>query len=89
MAEDRKNAQGEWVPVHRRLDPRTLIFDHKTDQQVMWIDGILPLPVGATIHLTHSTVDAVVVAIRLLPGSDQTAVTLCLHVAVPSHYWQD
>lgn len=61
------------TPVPRfPLGAETLIWDVTTEEPLIWIDGILPLPVGAVIRVTdvggrHGTWDAVVQAVGTLP----------------------
>jgi hypothetical protein len=69
------------------LDGRTLIMDAVTQHQVMWIDGVVSLPVGAVIQLGPPNVDAPVVAVRLQAGKNTRSALLVLEVEVPAAYW--
>ena len=72
------------------LATRTLIFDNKTSQQILWIDGVVVLPIGATVELTKPNLPATVVGVRLLaglPGGPPAMV--CLDVNVPDAWWND
>ncbi|HZS41960.1 MAG TPA: hypothetical protein VFF06_34255 [Polyangia bacterium] len=60
-----------------KLDHQTLVFDLGKNQQVMWIDGVVTLPVGSVIELTNPNVNAVVERVRLLAG---IPVCVCLDV---------
>lgn len=76
---------------HFPLGARTLIWDAASERQLMWIDGILPLPVGSVIRVTdvgghHGTWDAEVQSVGTLPvgyfpdRKDQPEVSLRLEV---------
>jgi hypothetical protein len=69
------------------LAGRTLVYDRERDRQVMWINGVLVLPVGAVIELTEPNVHAVVEGARLLAGHSEVAAMVCLDVRVPAEYW--
>lgn len=45
---------------------RTLVADDGDEGQLLWIDGVLPLPVGARIELVKPRRDAVVTGVRLV-----------------------
>jgi hypothetical protein len=53
----------------------------------MWFQGVVVLPVGATIELCNPHVNAEVIGVRLLPGSTSHPVGVCLDVKVPQEYW--
>lgn len=48
------------------LEQRTLVFDSDTDEQIMWIKGVVTLPIGSTIELRNPNLNATVVRVRLL-----------------------
>lgn len=71
------------------LDPRTLVFDRERQRQVMWIEGVVPLPVGAVIELASPNVNAEVVGVRLIAGTATIPATVCLDVRVPARFYGD
>ena len=83
-----QNADIEYhAPVHE-LRPETFVHDRARDLQVMRIQGIVPLPIGAEIELYDPNVNATVVGVRLLAGSAHVPVVVCLDVEVPEAYWE-
>jgi hypothetical protein len=50
---------------HIVMPGRTLVRDQE-GRQVLWIDGVLPLPAGARIELTEPRADGVVTQVRLV-----------------------
>lgn len=67
-----------------RILGQTLVNDLKNSRQLLWIDGVLVLPVGAEIELLNPNVSAKVVRVRLLaPALPQNTVRVCLDVEVP------
>ena len=60
------------------LAARTLVYDKLRSSQVMWLDGLVVPPVGATVELTDPNADATVVSIRLVAG-DQTTDAVHVH----------
>lgn len=75
--------------AEHKLEGRTLFMDKKRGQQIMWVDGYLSLPVGAIVELAEPVADTTVVGVRLLAGSDQKGVTLCVELDVPESFWKD
>ena len=69
-------------PQKRALDGRTLVFDEDQNQQVMWIEAVLPLPVGSVLELHDPRRNAEVSHIRLLLTPDNEAAVLCLDVRI-------
>jgi hypothetical protein len=70
------------------IEPRTLVFDRERQRQVMWIDGLVPLPVGTEVELLDPNVSARVINIRLLASVPNiTPSVLCLDCEVPPEYW--
>ena len=69
------------------LDGRTLIFDAVTQNAVMWIDGVVLLPVGALVQLGPPNVDAPVTSVRLQAGTKTGSALVVLDVEVPAGYW--
>jgi len=68
-----------------------LVFDSETGEQVIWLKGRCPLPGGSVIEIMREgskpSYDAVVCGIRLIAGSPDRAMTLCLHVVkTPTSY---
>jgi hypothetical protein len=76
------------APVHE-LRPETFVHDRARNQQIMRIQGVVSLPIGAEIELYDPNIKATVVGVRLLAGSEQVPVTICLDVDVPETYWQE
>jgi hypothetical protein len=76
------------APVHE-LRPETFVHDRARNVQIMRIQGVVPLPIGAEIELVNPNVRATVVGVRLLAGSDQVPVVVCLDVDVPESYWEE
>ena len=75
------------APVHE-LRPETFVHDRARNEQVMRIQGVVVLPIGAKIELVNPNVSATVVGVRLLAGSDHVPVAVCLDVDVPAAYWE-
>jgi len=50
---------------HAKAPDRTLVMDAGSHRQLLWIDGVVILPVGARIELADPKADAVVIGIRL------------------------
>jgi hypothetical protein len=75
------------APVHA-LRPETFVYDRARNLQIMRIQGVVPLPIGAQIELVDPNVHATVVGVRLLAGSDHVPVAVCLDVDVPEAYWE-
>jgi len=69
------------------VDNRTLLFDVNSHQQVMWLEGVVNLPVGAVVELAYPNEDATVVGVRLLAGP--TSALLCLDLDVPEQWWEE
>ena len=67
------------------LFPRTLLFDRVRNMQVGWIEGIVPLPIGAEVELINPNVTAFVVGVRLSNGPHDAALTYDLKV--PASWW--
>ena len=76
------------APVHQ-LRPETFVHDRARNLQVMRIQGVVPLPIGAEIELVNPNVNATVVGVRLLAGSAHVPVAVCLDVDVPEAYWEE
>src|SRR5690348_13622721 len=55
------------APVHD-LRPETFVYDRTRNLQIMRIQGVVPLPIGAQIELVAPNVHATVVGVRLLEG---------------------
>ena len=75
------------APVHE-LRPETFVHDRARNLQIMRIQGVVPLPIGAEIELYTPDVKATVVGVRLLAGSAHVPVVVCLDVDVPEAYWE-
>ncbi len=76
------------APVHE-LRPETFVHDRARNEQVMRIQGVVVLPIGAEIELVNPHVSATVVGVRLLAGSANVPVAVCLDVDVPEAYWEE
>jgi hypothetical protein len=76
------------APVHA-LRPETFVHDRARNRQIMRIQGVIPLPIGAEIELYDPNVRATVVGVRLLAGSAHVPVVVCLDVDVPETYWEE
>ena len=63
-----------------QLAAQTLVYDRRSNEPFLRLDGLLPLPLGAEIELVKPTGMAVVTRVRLLAGSPTT---LCLDVMRP------
>jgi hypothetical protein len=74
--------------LHRDLDNRTLVFDRSENREVMWIDKLLALPIGAEIELDDSGLRAKVVSVRLVAGTASRPMVLRLDVEAPFDYWR-
>jgi hypothetical protein len=84
-----RNADVEYhAPVHE-LRPETFVHDRARNRQIMRIQGVVPLPIGAEIELVNPNVHATVVGVRLLAGSGHVPVAVCLDVDVPEAYWEE
>ncbi len=83
----RLNADGEHVVSTPQLGGYTVVFDRKRNLQVMRVQGVIVLPVGAEIELMDPAINAKIVGIRLLAGGEDVAAHVCLDVEVPSEYW--
>ena len=57
---------GGSVAPRSAMPRRTLVADDGGEGQLLWIDGVLPLPVGARIELVKPRKDAVVTGVRLV-----------------------
>ena len=75
------------APVHE-LRPETFVYDRARNRQIMRIQGVVLLPIGAQIELVSPNVHATVVGVRLLAGSEHVPVVVCLDVDVPETYWE-
>ncbi len=62
-----------------------MVFDRARQEQVMWIEGLVPVPVGTEVELLNPNVNARVANVRILAG--KVNVTLCLDCEVPPEYW--
>jgi hypothetical protein len=79
----------QYEPPTHPVDGRTLVFDSDRGRQVMFLDGVLPLPPGSVVELfrdrptpVHGT--ATVVQVRLcnaVPGVVGAYVTLDCRVS--------
>jgi hypothetical protein len=81
--------EGVYIAPKLQLAGRTLVYDKERDLHVMWIQGVVVLPVGAAIELSHPNVNAEVIGVRLLAGSTAHPVGVCLDVKVPQEYWTE
>lgn len=65
---------------HRHLAAETIVHDMATQNQLMRLDGVVALPLGAEIELVEPNVNARVMRVRLLCNEPAT---VCLDVHVP------
>ncbi len=63
------------------LEKRTLVFDSDTDEQIMWIEGVVTPPIGSTIELKNPNLNATVVRVRLLCNIEDV-LTPCIDVQI-------
>ncbi len=80
-------------PLHIRMPLETLIQEQSTGIQLLWIEGVLPLPIGSRINLDgmqvpldperfpKGTADAVVVSVSMW-GTPNTGARLVLEVTL-------
>ena len=66
----------------------TIVFDMRTQRQVIRMPGLVVLPVGAEIELMIPDVNVKVQRVRLLSCSDKVPVCVSLDVEVPPEYWR-
>ncbi len=83
------NERGEYEPSTPRLGGQTIVMYRVRNKQVMRIQGVVVLPVGAEVDLIDPHVNARVIGVRLLAGDNQTPVDVCLDVEVPAEYWEE
>lgn len=73
------------------VEARTLVFDTENQTQVMWLKGLVPLPVGTEIELSSETKPyvgtATVKGTRLIAGNEKHPFTLSLECKV-SDGWE-
>jgi hypothetical protein len=66
------------------LGPRTLVHDRTSNRQVMWIAGVVVLPIGAQVELGEPNENVTVVGVRWLAGDPGV---VCIDVEVPGSWW--
>ncbi len=71
------------VPVFP-LGGETIVFDRAGNRQVMRIQGVVVLPIGAEVELPNRDMNATVVGVRLLVGTPTHPVQVCLDVQLPT-----
>ena len=76
------------IPTHQ-LGGMTIVHDRQRNVQVMRIQGVVVLPIGAEVELTDPNLSAEVVGVRLLAGTADTPAHVCLDVKVPGEYWDE
>ncbi len=81
--------KGQYVIPELQLSAVTIVHDRARNRQVMRIQGVVVLPVGAEIELTDPNLTATVTGIRLLAGDSFTPAQVCLDVEVPGEYWDE
>lgn len=67
----------------RTLRPRTLICFGSGHEDIVELDGLLPLPVGALVELSNPNRTGTVVRVRLQFDPTDHEATLCLDVDEP------
>ena len=70
------------APDVLELYPETIILD-MNGAEIVRINGVVPLPIGATVQLGPSMSEAKVIQVRLQCGSTGQPALLCLDVEVP------
>ncbi len=85
----RLNEDLEYHAPVLELRPETFVHDRARNEQIMRIQGVVVLPIGAEIELVNPHVSATVVGVRLLAGSEHVPVAVCLDVKVPEAYWEE
>lgn len=88
MTKAKFDENGVRLIEERKLEQVTVVFDVKTNNVVLKIEGVVILPLDSIIELTQPNVNAKVVGHRLLPGSDKHPCTIRLDVEVPDEYWE-
>jgi hypothetical protein len=83
----KRDQHGQYVIPQVGLGGETIVHDKARNQMVMRLQGVVVLPVGATIELPESPESAEVVRVRLLSPSDNHPAHVCLDVKVPGAYW--
>ncbi len=87
MAERETDEHGGYIVPEPHLGDMTIVHDRERNLQVMRIQGVVVLPVGAEVELSNPNVNAIVTGVRLLAGADEDPVHVCLDVRVPAEYW--
>lgn len=87
MNNDQYDEHGTYAPPTPELGSWTAIHDRARNLQVMRIQGVVVLPVGAEVELVDPNVNAKVVGVRLLAGTNRFPAHVCLDVDVPAEYW--
>jgi hypothetical protein len=82
MANDVQAHENEHYPPAFKLGRRTYVHDQARGKPIMYIDGVLVLPVGSEIELPGTSISAEVVRVRLLDGSATGEARVCLDVKV-------
>lgn len=82
-----------WDPEgnHQQLEGTTIVHDKTIGRNVLWIDGVVTLPVGAVVELhdpeTLTNANAPVIGVRLLCAAGSIGPQVCIDVAVPEGEW--
>ena len=90
MANKSKFEDDGWRKIEeRKLANQTVVHDLNGNRAIMMINGVVVLPIGAEIQLTHPHISVTVESVRLLAGSltDLDEVVVCLEVRVPEEYY--
>lgn len=73
------------------LEGKTIVFDRTENRQVMWLDGVLPLPPGSLIELydEHRQIhgEATVQRVRLTAAAGTVGAQVCLDCVVTG-WWE-
>ena len=64
------------------LEGRTCVMDRVTQDELLWVDGVAVLPVGAVVQLGNPNRNATVTGIRLWAGPERATVFLDVDVEV-------
>jgi hypothetical protein len=85
----RLDERGVYIVETPQLGDLTVVHDRKRNMQVMRVQGVVVLPVGAEIELTNPNANATVTGVRLLASGGNVPAHVCLDVEVPDEYWTE
>lgn len=71
------------IPVpHIPAPAQTLVMETISKRQLLWIDGLVMLPVGARIELAEPRADGLVTSVRLWGAGPEGSPVLVLDVSL-------